>query len=69
MSLSYALKYKIETNLLLIGGNVAELCYPNVLLINVPGEVAVHSHPFNSVLLKNLKSYQTIILQFFPKPS
>lgn len=39
MSLSNAAKYKIDTNLFLIGGNVAELYHQSLLLIEVSGKV------------------------------
>ena len=40
MSLSNALKFKTDTNLLLIDGDMAELRHPNVLLIDVGSTVS-----------------------------
>ena len=42
-------KYKIDTNLLLIGVNTAEFLHESVLLTDSPGEVPVHPHIFNYV--------------------
>ena len=44
ISLSNALEYKSNTNLLLVGGHVEELHHSSILLIDVPGEVPVHPH-------------------------
>ena len=41
---SNASKYKVYTNLLLIGGNVVELHYLCVLLTDAPREEAVHPY-------------------------
>ena len=39
-------------NLLLVGGNMAEVHHQSVLLTEVPGEVQVHSHPSNSLYVE-----------------
>ena len=48
-SITYAAKYKIDTNLLLIDGSVSEFKAGNLL----PGEVQVHRHP-SAILSPNL---------------
>ena len=56
--LSNASKHKVDTNLLLIGDNVALLHHQRVLLTEIPGELLVHPHLFHSCYIK---------LQFDPK--
>ena len=41
------IKKTINTNSLLVGGNVAELHNKTALLFDVPGKVLVHAHLFN----------------------
>ena len=60
MSLSNTLKYKIDTNSLLIGDNVAEVHHQSVILTDFSGEVPDGPHLSNSVILCSYFSLKSI---------